>query len=69
MWEHPRDVQLAPVRKRKDGEDSSGGFVLRSLLSWLRHKRGFFPEYLTEKKQNYPEIQKYGRHQTDFSDA
>lgn len=21
MWERPRDVQLAPVRKRKDGED------------------------------------------------
>lgn len=70
MQEHPSDVQLAPVRKRKDGEDPLGAALcFKALLNWPRHKQGFSPEYLTDGKENYPEMQKYVRHQIDFSDA
>lgn len=33
MWEHPRDVQLAPVRKRKDGEDPLEALYFKGLCS------------------------------------
>lgn len=33
MREHPRDVQLAPVRKRKDGEDPLEALYCKGLCS------------------------------------
>lgn len=70
MQEHPRELQLLPVRKRKDGEDPLGAALcFKALLNQPRHKQGFSPECLTDRKQNYPEMKKHVRHQIDFSGA